>query len=250
MTEPQSSPVWEIPQEPPFLVHDTAHVWRAQLDMPEERLNTLRPLLSEDEQERAGRFHFPEHRTRFMAARGILRTLLGGYTGLPPADIRFAYAARGKPFLAESHAMSGVTFNISHSADMALFAFARERRLGVDIERIRPDVEVLKLARRFFSPRESETLARLPQRVRSQAFHACWTRKEAYIKAHGEGLFMALDRFDVGFAPDEPCELLRTLDEPEEISLWQLVNLEPGPGFAGALAVECPAAAVSRYNWF
>jgi 4'-phosphopantetheinyl transferase len=216
-------------------------VWWARLDRLPPVL--LAGPLSADERERAGRFRFDRDRRRFVAARGLLRLVLGRTLGLDPAGLRFAYGPRGKPSLADG---PGLGFNVSHSGGLALLAFAWDRELGVDVEEEREVKEAADIARRYFSHRESEELLRLPEGERKAAFFRCWTRKEAFIKATGDGLSRALDAFDVTLRPGEPARLLRVEGEPGAKSRFWIEDLRPAPGFAGALAVDGARARVVR----
>ena len=212
------------------------HVWRAHIDghvTPESDA-----IFSKDERERASRFHFERDRRRFLNGRRILRQLLGSYLGVEPENIGFCYSAYGKPQLDSNHADAGLAFNVSHSGSQAMFAFVLGRAIGVDIEQIRTDVETLELAERFFSPRERSTLISLPGRWQRRGFFLCWTRKEAFVKAKGEGLSLALDQFDVSLAPEEPAEILGTRPDPNERQRWSLWDLDAGPDFAAALVVQ------------
>ncbi len=198
------------------------HVWRARLDIPPDCLTCLGSDLSADESARAERFRRQPHRDRFVASRGILRLLLGGYLAVEPAGICFRHGPRGKPSLAGGEGQDKIKFNLSHSGDRALYAFAAGMDVGIDLEKIRPGLDHEGIARRFFSPRESATLESLPVREREGAFFDCWARKEACLKGIGEGLRLPLDRFD---------------DLPE-ISRWTVMDLEAGGGYAAALAVK------------
>ena len=162
------------------------HVWFARLDRTPERLSRMRTLLNSDETARADRFLKDLHRNRFIAARVILRDLLAGYLERPPDAIRFAYNQWGKPALASGFAAKDLRFNLSHSNDLAMYAFALARDVGVDIEMIRADAANDRIAENFFSPREVATLRALPRERQVEAFFNCWTRKEAYVKARGE----------------------------------------------------------------
>jgi len=217
------------------LPDDEVRVWRASLDQPADAVRHLEGRLSLDELERADRFRFDTDRRRFVVGRGILRSVLGGYLDMPPEELRFRYGEFGKPALDEP----GPSFNVSHAGPMALFAFASALEIGVDIELSTAGQEGERIAKHFFSPAEVRHLRSLPGRHRPAAFLACWTRKEAFIKARGDGLSLPLDAFDVGFGPGQPCRLLRTawsLDEPGE---WHLVDLsDPSGGYVAALAAR------------
>lgn len=225
------------------------HVWGAELDQRADVRARLGEALSADEAERAARFHFPRDRDHFVTARGWLRAVLGGYLATAPGLLRFRYGPRGKPALDGAAAGSGLRFNLSHSGGLALLAVACERELGVDVEARRPLADADEIAQRFFSPRESATFRALGADVRQRAFFECWTRKEAYIKATGDGLACDLADFDVTFAPGEPARLERVRFDPAETQRWWLCALDPAPGFAAALAVEGGAARVRCRHW-
>ena len=166
------------------------HVWRASLNLPASQIERLGQTLSTDEWSRANRFAFQKDRDHFVAARGILRAILGHYLDEAPNRLRFSYNPFGRPALAGEP--EGLRFNVSHSHGRALIAVTGGRSVGVDVERIRPDVTYEQLARRFFSPREVAALLALPENLRRKAFFTCWTCKEAYVKARGEGLSIPL----------------------------------------------------------
>jgi 4'-phosphopantetheinyl transferase len=214
------------------------HVWRAELDVSGLNLCGLEGLLSSDEMSRANRFHFQRDRARFVAARGTLRMLLGRYLGAAASALQFCYGRYGKPYLARVPGRDDIRFNVAHSEGLALYAFAPAREVGVDLERIWPLAQIDQIARQFFSPREKADLCSLDDGLREEAFYRCWTRKEAYIKARGQGLFLALSEFDVSLRPDEPARILGVRGEAQDASCWTLRELEPGAGYVGALAVQ------------
>jgi 4'-phosphopantetheinyl transferase len=202
----------------------------------------LAQTLSEEEHRKAKCFHFEQDRKRFIVGRGVLRTILGLYLGVEPSLLRFCYNSHGKPYLADRFGGGALQFNLSHSHELALYAFTRGREIGVDLEYIRyiPDAE--QIAASFFSARENTVLHTLPTSQKQETFFNCWTRKEAYIKAIGNGLAQPLDKFDVSLAPGEPARLLSVDGAPEEASRWSLKALTPAPGYVAALAVE-------GHNW-
>lgn len=216
------------------------HLWRAALDAAPARGAGLERFLSQDETERAARFHFAPDRGRFVAARALLRTLLGRYLGRAPGEIRFGYGPNGKPFVAGDDAAAGLRFNLSHSHGLALCAVTRGREIGVDLEWINATMNVEAIARRFFSAREAAALENLPAGQRQRAFFACWTRKEAYVKARGEGLSVPLGDFSVSLGPSEPPALLEVLNDPGESSRWSFLSIDPAPACVAAVAVEGP----------
>jgi 4'-phosphopantetheinyl transferase len=223
------------------------HVWRAALDMGAAQRERLEQTLSADERERAGRFYFQKDRDQFIVARGVLRTLLGRYLGLPPVQLRFSYSSYGKPSLAPE--LQGLSFNLSHSHGLALAAVTCDRELGVDVEYIRPEVVEEPIAERFFSTPEVAALRALPAALQPEGFFNCWTRKEAYIKARGEGLSVRLDQFQVSLTPGEPAALLSVQGDPAEAARWSLRELAPGAGYTGAVAVEGHEWLLRCWEW-
>lgn len=221
-------------------------VWQADLQFLSVARN-CEAMLSKDENERASRFRFDRDRDRFIVCRAILRTLLGFYLGIPPGELKFQYSSHGKPSLRNDFASGGLCFNLSHSGTMALFAFARDRKIGVDVEQIRQDFESEVLAERFFSSSERQALSQIPASGRHDAFFHCWTRKEAFMKAKGEGLLLPLHQFDVSLTPNQPAEILATRPDCAERDRWKLHRLDVGEGYAGALAVENPITNVINY---
>lgn len=240
---------WRPPPKILRLGIDEVHVWRATLDLKAGGLQSLQQTLSADERVRAGRFHFQRDREHFIVGRGLLRTLLGRYLETDPGQLRFCYSPHGKPALAWEANRNRLRFNLSHSRGLALYAVTRARELGVDIEFIRPEPADEEIAERFFSPREVAALRALPSNMQREAFFNCWTRKEAYIKARGEGLTLRLDQFDVTLTPGEPAALLSTNGDPQEASRWALKNLAPGPGYGAALAVEGDNWRLKCWQW-
>lgn len=240
---------WRSPGESLILTNDEVHVWRAALDQDPSQINSLLRTLSEDEQARAERFYFQFDRERFIVARGALREILGVYLNRAAKSVSFRYGPHGKPALARDSGGNAIHFNASHSHGVALYAITRGREVGIDLEFIRENLEIDELAERFFSQREIATLRELPVNLRKYAFFLCWTRKEAYIKARGEGLSLALDQFDVSLIPGEPAALLRTQADPDEALRWSLRELSIDPGYVSALAVEGCGWALSCWQW-
>ena len=247
----ESDRVWEVLREPMGLLSREVHVWRASLEQPPRCLEKLVATLSPDERERAGRFHFDRDRHRFIAARGTLRAILGGYLNVEPVKLRFCYSEHGKPSLETEIAGGRLRFNVSHSHELALFGVAEGRDLGVDLEWIRSDVANEKIAERFFSSEEVRVLRGLPPDIQGDAFFNCWTRKEAYIKAIGEGLSMPLDRFVVSLAPGESPALLSANGSAsdDEVSRWTFHELFPGRGYKGAIVAEGRDLELKCLDW-
>jgi 4'-phosphopantetheinyl transferase len=212
------------------------HLWHRGLRNNEDALR-LEPTLSRDEIERANRFRFPEHRRRFVIARGTLRRLVSNYLSITPEKVAFQYQESGKPELAPGH-RSELHFNVSHSEDLAAFSFVLSRPIGVDVEMVRCDVDVHGIPQRFFSTAEQDALARLTGPHKFRGFFNCWTRKEAYVKAVGSGLSLPLRDFDVSLLPGEPARLLATRPDAQMAGRWTMQALDFGEEFAGAVVVE------------
>ena len=232
---------WLPPPATLALSANEVHAWRVSLEQPGERIARWRATLSEDELVRAGRYRLEIHRNQFIVARGVLRELLGLYLLREPGTLRFHYNEYGKPDLLANTNEEGssLRFNLSHSLRLALYAFARERAVGIDVEYMGlPGIDYEQLARHNFSPSERVALAELSQEEKRQGFYNCWTRKEAYIKARGMGLSIPLDTFDVSLRPAEPPRLLASRDYPPAVNNWKLLALSPGDEYAGALLAE------------
>jgi 4'-phosphopantetheinyl transferase len=212
------------------------HVWSVRLDPPAERVEQLGRFLSEDEWERARRFRFDKHRRQYVVGRGALRTLLGAYVGLQPGEVRFSYGPRGKPFLAP--AVGQLQFNLTNSDELALVGFVRGVEIGVDVEYLKPMPDAEQIAERFFSESERVVLRELPADRKEEAFFNCWTRKEAYLKAVGEGLAAPLDSFDVTLAPGEAPRMLSLEGDRERAARWFFRHFRPAVDYIGALAIE------------
>ena len=231
--------VWQTATAELTFPSDRIDIWRLRLD-PHELLpeQDLRGILARDEVARACRFHFEDDRRRYIKCRGALRILLGCYLETPPADIRFQYENNGKPEIALPHDFRGLRFSVSNSGGLALIAVGSGSAIGVDIEKVRPNPDFLNIARQFFSAREVQAILALSQNKRQEAFFACWTRKEAYLKATGNGLFYPLSDFSVSVDPDGLAELCEVKGDGDIASHWFLTDVLPGEGFRGALACE------------
>ncbi|MBW3641291.1 MAG: 4'-phosphopantetheinyl transferase superfamily protein [Actinobacteria bacterium] len=225
---------------------DAVRVWQASLAAAAPRCRRLQAGLPADELDRAESLRSPRRRETFLVSRAMLRDTLGLLLGEDPKALRFAAGPHGKPFLEQERRLC---FNLSHSGDMVVFATAWDREVGVDVERARVDVDCEALAARFFSPVENEQLASLPHHLRRAAFFAGWTRKEALVKAWGVGLSLALDRFDVSLVPDRPPRLLDVRASAYGATRWSIRDLDPGAGYAGALAVEGAGCRLVVQTW-
>jgi 4'-phosphopantetheinyl transferase len=236
---------WQIPPDDLRLERHRADVWRVFLDVRSEPLQQMESALSADELQRASRFHFEKDRHRYLLAHASLRDILARYLQCEPRVLIFSASEYGKPFLAGRD----VQFNLSHSGDIALIAVTRGRRIGVDVEQIRADVEIEKLASRYFSPREVSELMVLHPEEQIIGFYNCWTRKEAYIKAQGMGLSLPLDSFDVSLAPGEPAILRATRPDTSEAARWSLHSFAIEPNYIAALAVEGDGLEIRFWDW-
>ncbi len=227
---------WLLVDRVPPLERDDVHVWRTRLACHDALVERSESTLSKEEIARANRFHQSRDRCHYVVGRGCLRWLLGEYLSMAPADVRLNATALGKPYLIGDE--TGLRFNVAHSDELALFAFARGREVGIDVEREWSDVNWRELAERNFAPEERAALlsAAAPSDPR-KAFFRCWTRKEAYVKALGQGMQVPLDGFAVTIAA-ESAALIHTAHDPAQQSRWSLASLSPAAGFAAALAVE------------
>lgn len=243
------SDAWSPGPDRPRLAPGEVHVWRASLAAGRDELARLHAILSDEERARAARFRYDMHRDRFVAGRGIQRRLLARYLDTGPAAIRYSLAAHGKPSLDGAHAESGIRFNVSNAEEGLLVAVTLEREVGVDLEPLHRAVDRDAVARRFFSVPENEVYDTIAEEERDAAFFTCWTRKEAYIKAVGDGLTMPLDCFDVTLRPGEPARLLATRGDPTQVERWTMRELDPGPGWLAALVVEGPELDLHLFDW-
>ena len=223
------------------------HIWRIPLGGEMEAINICRTLLSADEVQRSGRFHFERDRQAFIITRAAMRQILGSYGNVAPQDLNFTYGSYGKPEL--SPELDAIKFNLSHSQDIALLAVTQGLRLGIDIEFVNQDLAVEEIADRFFSANEVRALGALAHRQRVEAFFSCWTRKEAYIKALGEGLSVPLGSFDVAFDANVPAALLHVQNSPGEVSRWSMYDLVTPPTYKAAVVVEGKAHRLRYRKW-
>ncbi len=238
--------MWLNPPDSLILSEEEAHIWRADLELNESSQGSFLKLLSSDEKNRAQKFRFTKDSRNFIAARGILRSLISKYLEINPAEISFQYSEFGKPLFANNNSLH---FNISHSQNIALFAFTKKFNIGVDVEFVNPNIEVKDIATKFFSANEIMNLFALPEQEQTLGFFNCWTRKEAFIKAVGEGLSFPLDKFEVSLEPDKPAKLLATHWEPKAVSKWSMYSILPGSNFVGSLAIEGLIEQVKFWNW-
>jgi 4'-phosphopantetheinyl transferase len=239
---------WLDPPWPLALSTGRVDVWKVRLDEP-SRAGSEGAVLSPDEIVRASRFHFERDQIHFTRCRSALRGLLAGYLTIPATEICFEYLVSGKPQLTAEQNQRALQFNVSHSGNMALIAVGSEHRLGVDIEKIRGDVDTMLLTERFFSLRERAGLQALPDHLRVAGFFACWTRKEAFLKATGDGLSFPLADFSVTTHPDLDPKLEELGGNPENRKEWFLADLSVEDGYRATVALERAHSVVETYSW-
>lgn len=223
------------------------HVVRASLLLSGAAIKRFGEILSSVERERASRFHFAKERRRFIVCRGLLRLILGTYLGVDPGGLRFVNGPNGKPGLDMNEHAKGVMFSVSHSEELVLYAIARDVPVGVDVECVTRPANLDKIARRFFSSAEYGSYVSLPQEEKLEAFFRCWTRKEAFLKAIGEGWLYPLDRFDVSIGGS--ARLLSLDGDPGRAGEWSIHHLGPAEGYIGALAVRGKEGTVRRFSF-
>ena len=240
---------WEIPQCSLSLTKQDIHIWGSDIDMHISRLERLYQALSIDEKMRAQRYHFEKDRNKFIIRRGILRYILGRYLNTNPSLIKFSYGNNRKPSLAHAFDHSRICFNLSHSKGFALYAFARDCEIGVDLQHIQDIPEMEQIVERFFSGKEIEVFRSLPKSQKRAAFFKGWTCKEAFIKTHGDGLFQPLDKFDVSLSPGKPARLLTINNDSREASRWMIQDLKPGPNYVAAFAVKSHIFETKCWQW-
>jgi 4'-phosphopantetheinyl transferase len=212
----------------------TAHVWSVSLAVSDATCSALRTSLSPEERARADRFAFERDRTAYVVSHAALRQILSRYAGREPAELRIAARPHGKPWLVDS---PGIEFNLAHSGGFALIGVTRGAPIGVDVEVVRPIEDMARLARHCFAPAEVVELEALPPTARLESFFNAWTRKEAYIKAIGEGLSCPLESFEVTLVPGEAARLRRINGSAAEADRWSLHAFAPAAGVAAAVAI-------------
>lgn len=239
---------WQAPPPRPELADDAIHVWRASLDASQYLPRSLESSLSPDEHARAERFHFPRDRIRFVTGRGLLRHILARYLDIIPERLRFGYGDRGKPFLVEPE-KARLRFNLSHDAGMLLVAVARAFEVGVDVEQVPADHTVTEVGDLVLSAPEKDVLDRLHGEARRIAFARLWTRKEAYTKADGGGLFIALTLTDVSGPENHVRVFNEATKDWTDNPRWDLRTLCVGSGYEAALAVESDGGSPVYWQW-
>ncbi|MFH1726104.1 MAG: 4'-phosphopantetheinyl transferase superfamily protein [Elusimicrobiota bacterium] len=240
---------WSAPPRRLRLKPREVHVWRAPLDVDDGTVARLRETLAPDERSRASRLRREVGAKRFLVARAVLRAILARYAGSSPESLAFRYTRNGKPELASHGRRAPIAFSVAHSGDRALFAVTAGPAIGVDIERVRRKLDFEEIVRRHFSTAEIKTLRGLPDDRRREAFFVYWTRKEAVLKATGEGLTYPLDRVEVPWLPGKPPASIRSGIHPPGAPRWTIVDLRPYAGFVGALAFPGRRMELRRYSY-
>ena len=228
---------FEFPEYPgnvsvPTMGQNDVHVWFAYVCSNPLQQAEYKSLLSRDELDRMARFHFERDRDAFVFAHGFLRSLLAGYLQLSPGELRFDYTGYAKPSISQ---ITDIQFNLSHTDGAVLLALCRNREIGVDIEKVRSDFELMSIAARFFTRKERESLLHLTEPERAEAFFHCWTRKEAVLKARGDGLSFPLDRVEVSVTPEEAIVGIQTGTEEQR---WRVMPLNVRAGYVAAVALS------------
>ncbi|HKD82306.1 MAG TPA: 4'-phosphopantetheinyl transferase superfamily protein [Candidatus Angelobacter sp.] len=214
--------------------HDTVEVRSLCLLSCQHRTEQLAQYLCASEQEKAARFHFRADYDRYVAARAFLRLQLGAFLDCDPESLLFQYTSHGKPYIENC----GIEFNISHSGNWVLFAFSRSAEVGVDIEQMRPLPDMREVAKHHFAASEFNQWEATAELKRLEAFYQCWTRKESFIKAIGEGLSCPLDSFEVTFGSEEPARLTRVDGDEALAAQWWMADLRGFAGYAAAVTTR------------
>ena len=238
MHEVNLAQLWNQPDSNLCLTPEEVHIWCAHLDLSTTETEKLIKILSKDEREKAEKFRFEELRNHFIVARGRLRQLLATYLNISAEEVKFKYSDRGKPQLANSPNHNSLKFNISHSHNLALYAFTNQERVGIDLEYFRSMNNAANIARRFFSHREYELIASLEGNKQQQVFLQIWTIKEAYLKATGEGLSGSIDAVEVCFRDNEPMGLAAIRGDSQLAADWLVHSFTPAHKFIATVAIE------------
>ncbi|WP_432810160.1 4'-phosphopantetheinyl transferase family protein [Pantanalinema sp. GBBB05] len=240
-------PLWSSAPPTLTLLEHHVHVWRSSLQRSATELAELIQTLSPDEQQRAERFRFPIHQQRFIAGRGILRSLLSQYLQCDPASLNFRYGTQGKPELQVAAEQPHLQFNLAHSDDLAVYAIARTAPVGIDLEKIRAIADLSQLTHRWFSAQEHAAIQAVSPTEQAATFFQYWTCKEAVLKARGQGVGeLKLVEIALDNNRGNPVWLQ---PEPDLMPTWQLRLFTPAPDFIAALAVHTPQLQVAFWQW-
>lgn len=225
-----------VPEE--LISANEVHIWRMFINIVNFQKLSLLETLSDDELTRAEQFRFEKDQKRFIIARGVLRIILGHYLRKKPYELHFNYTSHGKPVLATDNGCDTISFNLSHSDEITLYAVTRKRKIGIDIEHIKDNFDVRQVAQRFFSPGEISSLDKIHKHKQSELFFQYWTRKEAFIKATGEGVSFPMEQCDTTLLSGDVLSPITLVDNNGEDCCWYGQDLFPGHGYVAAIAVE------------
>jgi 4'-phosphopantetheinyl transferase len=224
---------------------NTLHVWKIPLDLPESELAPLFSLLDETEKQRAKQFHFDIHRRRYIAAHAAMRLILAEQLKISAQTVDIQVHQNGKPFLPNS----SLHFNLSHSEELALIALSNQAQVGVDVEHIKDDVDVLGISRRFFHPLEAEQLEQMPPALRERSFYHCWTGKEAYLKANGLGIGHHLKMFALDLQSPQKLQILCVEKGFDEFSHWFGDTFSLGGQYIAAIVAKTAPNSVIFHDY-
>ena len=234
---------WAMPSRPPVINDGKVHVWRADLPDFADKESELFRLLSVDEQQRADKYHFEKDRLSFVIRRGMLRVILASYLDQHPAQIGFKYNNFNKPALEVN---TQIFFNASSSQNVAIVAVTPEKRIGVDIEFLDEKFPKMEIAERYFSPDEVSSIRDLPRELQTAAFFECWTKKEAYVKAIGDGMSHPLPNLVI--SSKEPDSL--SVDSLcKEARGWSITSFVPETNYIASHAYEAGQQEISYFRW-
>ncbi len=239
--------LWNTPPRNLSCGANEAHIWLARVDVHKNNISLYKSLLPSEELVRAGKFVRRDDRDSYLLSRVALRDIVSRYLNVGFNDVSFFRNEYGKPFIAKEINRENMECNLSHSGDIVLIGMSKGGKIGIDIERIREMDEMDALVRDYFSTIEQEYFKSLSPGEKIGAFFACWSRKEAYIKARGKGLSYPLDSFSVSVGPGDDAALLH--DDHENISEWSLKDIAYSPDYAGAVAVKGRNLDYRYYRW-
>lgn len=246
---PSETESWSPSRGQRTILQGEVHVWRIALDVNGEYIRAARDLLSADEIERMDRFRFDSDRRRFAIAHAGMRKILAGYLDCEAKQLMFEDGERGKPRLRDIGNAGDLNFNLSHSGEISLLAVARKISVGIDTETVNSKFASQEIARHFFSRGEMRNLLALPEEQWTEAFFTCWTRKEAYIKARGDGLSIPLNSFSVTFQPNMPAALLEVVSDPDELDRWSVYDITMNVRCKAALVAEGQGHEIYLWEW-
>jgi len=216
------------------IIGNEIHIYRSSLETTSDKIKDYESFLSADELYKANRYKFEKDRFHYITGRALLRNILSRYLNQFPGEIVFSYSDKGKPFIKDTE----VKFNLAHSGGRAVYAVANNMDIGIDIEFMRELPDALQIAKRFFSEKEVVEFSEIREDDIRTAFFNCWTRKEAFIKAVGEGLSYPLKDFSVTLKPGDKPEILWIKDKAEEVKYWSLINIDTDENYISSLAVK------------